>query len=1079
MPPVPGTSENTSTEALQSNTRSLTETRVVAHLAKEKQQSRVLLATAMVKIKSSNGQTQIVRALIDQGSETSFITEATARAFQMKGSSVNGVVSGIGDGETRTRFRVSFVIQSLHNPNFTIPVDAFVLKKLTSYLPSTDVSIPDWPDIKYLPLADPTHGTPGRIDIILGVEVYGEILLKGLLKHTALSGPVAQNTQLGWILSGKINTDVTSNHRVISLHLQLKEDQLLKQFWEIEKEPDSIQKRMTKEEIRCEEIYEETTKRDKEGRYIVRLPFKIWRPRPHDPIQHYKLLRLTFGTSCAPYLAVKSLQQLAKDEQSKYPLAAQITLQDYYMDDLLTGCETTVQAIDIYKEMNNLMRAGGFELQKWCSNSDELLGHIEEENQRSNQSVVFKSNDNIKVLGLSWNKTTDEFEYHFNLPENDDQGTTKRMVLSAIARLYDPMGWIAPVIITSKIFIQNLWKSRLSWDEKLNRQLLLEWQQYKIDLENVKDIIIPRWLQTRSDDYIELHAFADASQAAYAAAVYLKSTSKDGKTVVNLVTAKTKVAPVEKEISIPRMELCAALLATKLLYEVSQIMNVPKRNIYAWSDSTVVLAWIAGEPSRWTTFVSNRISEILTMLDKDQWRHVTTDQNPADCASRGLSTSELVKYKLWWHGPKWLQQDEYQREPRNSFETSEETRAIKVLTATVKEKEDFIWTRFSNLSKMLRVLSYCKKILNLKLPKENRKTLSKIVSKEEKNDILKFCIKETQAKTFEEEINYLQHQKSIPKKSQLHSLNPLLDDNGILRVGGRIHMAQVDYDKRHPVILPCDSHLTKLIIQDAHDKTFHGGPQLMLNFLRTKYWVIRARECVKKCYRNCVTCLRYSQQNYNQLMGQLPETRLKPMRPFKISGVDFTGHINIRFSPGRGSKSYKGYICLFVCFSTKAIHLEAVSDLTSEGFIAAYRRFVSRRGHCRTLYSDNGTNFIGADKELREMFNRATSQLPDEIRHLVANEGTEWKFIPPQAPNFGGLWEAGVRSAKKHLKRVIGDSTLTFEELTTVLTQIEACLNSRPLSYLSENSDDPEPLTPGHFLGRNISFAGEYYSRAF
>lgn len=199
-------------------------------------------------------------------------------------------------------------------------------------------------------------------------------------------------------------------------------------------------------------------------------------------------------------------------------------------------------------------------------------------------------------------------------------------------------------------------------------------------------------------------------------------------------------------------------------------------------------------------------------------------------------------------------------------------------------------------------------------------------------------------------------------------------------------------------------------------------------------------------------------------MGQLPEARITPSRPFEISGVDFTGYINVRFSPGRGSKTYKGYICLFICMTSKAIHLEAVSDLTSQGFIAAFRRFVSRRGHCKHMYSDNGTNFSCADKELKLMFTKAVSELPDEIGQLLAEEGTTWHFIPPHAPNFGGLWEAGVRSAKSHLKRILGNSTATFEELSTILAQIEACLNSRPLSYLSNESNDPLPLTPGHFL---------------
>lgn len=1206
--------EKTSTEVVES--RKPHETKVVAHFTQKSQQNRVLLATAMVKIKSPTGYSQTVRALIDQGSEASFVSAATAQSLKLKGSTVNGVVSGIGDGQTRIKNMVSFQIESLHNPKFSVPVNAYVLKRLTSFLPSRETAIPNWPDIANLPLADPMYGTPGKIDVILGAEVYCEILLEGLLKHSTSNGPVAQNTQLGWILSGKIGNDLSAqqDRNIISMHVQLTEDQLLRQFWEIEREPDRVEKRKTREEIRCEEIFEESTYRNDEGRYVVRLPFKtsnpeckhgqskeialrrfeslekrllkhpnlqeeyknviqdyidqghmcqiteqreledpyvvylphhavirndketskvrvvfdasskgvnnislndnllvgpklqddlrhilmrwrkhqicivadlvqmyrqvvvderdtdfqriLWRTNSDDAIQHYKLLRLTFGTSCAPYLAVKSLQQLAKDEQAKYPLAANITLQDYYMDDLLTGCEAVEQAIEIYEQMNQLMRAGGFELQKWCSNSHVLLNHISHESQRPNHLIAFKSSDSIKVLGLYWNKTNDQFEYHFQLLENDEarRDISKRIVLSEISRLYDPMGWIAPIIITAKIFMQKLWKSKLAWDESLTPQLLIEWQQFKIDLPSVKKIAIPRWLQGKETDDVELHAFADASQSAYAAAVYLKTKNSEGSTSVNLVTAKTKVAPVERQISIPRLELCAALLAAKLVYEVSQIMNIPQSKIFAWSDSTVVLAWIAGEPGRWTTFVSNRTSEILTSLDRDQWRHVRTDQNPADIASRGLPAPELSENQLWWHGPNWLQSDNHKKTNCNNFETTEETRAIKTLTATVNKKDEFIWTRFSSLSKMLRVLSYCKRFLNLRKPKDQRIISNRTVNKEETEEILQFCTRETQAMHFQEEINCLRSGQSVSKRSQLYTLHPVLDENGVLRVGGRIHEAQEKYDKRHPVILPSDSHLTMLIIRDAHQRTLHGGPQLMLNFLRSKYWLIRARDKVKKYFRNCITCVRYSQQNNTQLMGQLPEDRLKPMRPFKISGVDFTGHINLRFSPGRGTKSYKGYICLFICFFSKAIHLEAVSDLTSSGFIAAFRRFVSRRGHCQTLYSDNGTNFIGAAKELREMFDRSKSQLPDELHHLLANEGTTWKFIPPRAPNFGGLWEAGVRSAKTHLKKVIGDSTLTFEELTTLLTQIEACLNSRPLSYLSDNPDDPMPLTPGHFI---------------
>lgn len=298
----------------------------------------------------------------------------------------------------------------------------------------------------------------------------------------------------------------------------------------------------------------------------------------------------------------------------------------------------------------------------------------------------------------------------------------------------------------------------------------------------------------------------------------------------------------------------------------------------------------------------------------------------------------------------------------------------------------------------------------------------------------------------------------------LHTICPIFDKNEILRVGGRIKQAPISYDKRHPIIIPSKSHLATLLISDAHYRTIHGGPQIMLNHFRSKYWIINARREVKKYYRTCNICTRYSRKTNTQIMGQLPEVRLTPSKPFKSSGVDYAGPINIRFSPGRGSKAYKGYICLFVCMVTRAIHIEVVSDLTAKGFIAAFRRFTSRRGHCKDLYSDNGTNFVGAEKELREMFDKAKSELPNEIAQALTLENTTWHFIPPHAPNFGGLWEAGVRCIKTHLRKVIGNSTLTYEELSTLLSQVEACLNSRPISLLSDDPNDPLPLTPGHFL---------------
>ncbi|XP_046431251.1 uncharacterized protein LOC124185009 [Neodiprion fabricii] len=198
-------------------------------------------------------------------------------------------------------------------------------------------------------------------------------------------------------------------------------------------------------------------------------------------------------------------------------------------------------------------------------------------------------------------------------------------------------------------------------------------------------------------------------------------------------------------------------------------------------------------------------------------------------------------------------------------------------------------------------------------------------------------------------------------------------------------------------------------------------------------------------------------------MGQLPQSRVTQSRPFLYSGVDYAGPFSIRASRGREAKSCKGYIVIFICFTTSAVHLELVSDYTTEAFIAAYKRFTSRRGICASIASDCGTNLVGADSELRRLLAASSKEFAD-IANILASHGTQWRFNPPSAPHFGGKWEAGVKSVKFHLKRVIGEATQTFEQFATFLTQVEATLNSRPLCAISDDPRDPSALTPGHFL---------------
>lgn len=255
------------------------------------------------------------------------------------------------------------------------------------------------------------------------------------------------------------------------------------------------------------------------------------------------------------------------------------------------------------------------------------------------------------------------------------------------------------------------------------------------------------------------------------------------------------------------------------------------------------------------------------------------------------------------------------------------------------------------------------------------------------------------------------------------------------------------------------------MIDAAHKRMLHGGNQLTTIKIRQEYWIMGCKRAVKNYINQCVKCHRFRANSANQLMGSLPADRTKALiKPFTVTGTDFCGPFHMRMSNNGRLRTIKGYVAIFICFSTRAVHLEAVSDLTAEAFLAAFKRFISRRGNVARLYSDNGGNSVKARKILELETAEAITEFNEKIKSELANLATKFYFNPPAAPWFGGLWERNIGSVKHHFKRTIGDRILSYEEMTTVLSQIEACLNSRPLCPMSENAEETTILTPGHFL---------------
>ena len=787
----------------------------------------------------------------------------------------------------------------------------------------------------------------------------------------------------------------------------------------------------------------------------------VWRESPNIPIRTFQLNTVTYGTSAAPFLATRCLNQLAVEGREAFPIGAKAAEESFYVNDLIDSVDTEQQAICIFNELSSMLSTAQLDIRKWASNSSKFLNAVP--NELHEKEISFNGSDNnIYALGIQWNSGTDCFYYSFD-KSNCSRNLTKRQLLSQLASVFDPIGFLAPLTIRAKLMFQSLWKTKVDWDEEIPASLQFEWSSYTDDLQKLNSLAIPRWVKLAGSSNYSIHGFSDASEKAYGACLYVV-VNKEGRTTSHLLASKTKVAPI-KFVSIPRLKLCGALLLAELVDSCVCALRL-SCEIRLFTDSTITLSWIQGCPSRWKTFVANRVAKIQELVPLESWHHVSGPDNPADLASRGIPAAELIASSLWWHGPEWLLTSGIPTgaSELNLSEVEKEAKSEqKLVSHTLRDVS--LLNKFSRLIKLLRVVAYILRF-NVNCAKKDRRISGELTPFELNNALLCVC-KLSQVTSFSEKIARLREQKPIPKDSKILSLDPFLDEYGVLRVGGRLQHSNLDEATKHPIILSHKCVLVQLIINKIHTDTLHGSFQTVYSQLRQKFWVTRARDTTRHILRKCVKCRKVQAKKMTQLMGSLPAARVNAEHPFCNVGVDFAGPYMLINRKGRGGKLFKAYFCVFVCLTTRCIHLEAVTDMTAEGFLACFKRFIGRRGKPSKVYSDCGTNFVGANKEIQAVLR--SSSFNNSVCHSLADLEITWLFNPPAAPHQGGLWEAGVKSVKFHLKRIVGSTHLTLEEFQTLLCSIEAILNSRPLCPMSVDPLDFDYLTPGHFLiGRNF-----------
>jgi len=738
-----------------------------------------------------------------------------------------------------------------------------------------------------------------------------------------------------------------------------------------------------------------------------------------DQVQLFRFNRVIFGAKGSPYLLAKSIRHHLQQQPYQLKDTCDILAANMYVDDIVVSLDSGEQCRTFFNETRLVMSDIKMNVRKWHSN------------------FVFDefSQEVVSVLGVSWNPVTDKlvFDAHVSsLPLT----CTKRGILKWIASFWDPYGILSAFLLQGKIVMRNLWIQGIGWDEQVPIEIENNWRLVVDRISHIDPVEVPRSIGFETGNLIELHSFSDASKDGLGVVVYARVLHQNNESTCSFIMARGKLTPM-KSCSIPRLELLAALYSARLVNYVKTALSVQCR-IICWTDSKVVLSWINSNHQRWKQFVANRVSEIQSLVPIENWCFVDGELNPADSISRGKPCTAFLQ------PPPIIDQEHKEETVCFSSESIEEER--KIVQHTFVSAPIIDSSRFSSFRSLLIVTAWVFRFVLLTQRKQGVKRHNSIQSNE-LNDAEDYWVKEEQRKHFGQQIKFLSSGKGNVN-AFWRDLRPFLDDRGILRSNRRLEYAELSYDERYPIILPRDNKFTDLLIHDVHERTLHASVQRTISELRNKYWILGARNYVRRIIHQCVVCRRQMSKPSTEEMPPLPPFRVSSDDKivFKYVGIDFTGPL-----PIRTVSNEKVYILLITCTRVRAVHLELVHKLDFCSCIEALKRFFFRRGIPSLIVSDNAKTFLAVSKQMEKEYR------------------IKWHFITPYAPWTGGFYERINRSIKTPLKTMFSRRPLTQSQTQTLLCHIEAVINSRPLTNVSDDANDNYILTPAHFIsGRNL-----------
>ena len=615
----------------------------------------------------------------------------------------------------------------------------------------------------------------------------------------------------------------------------------------------------------------------------------FWLSKQNDPESEFVTYRfkvVLFGSTSSPFMLHATLDYHLNSYHSAVSWDMRNNL---YVDNIISGCQSEEDVILYYKDAKHIMSKANFNLRSWASNSQKLQALAKTDG-------ILDSNTSVNLLGLKWNTCTDTISITQKQIESQGKTSiTKRSILQGASKLYDPLGWLSPITIRARILLQDVWKQRINWDDPLDSNFQTRWQHIAVDLQEAATIELPHKYFTLSPNKpIYLHVFADASMKAYGAVAYLQI---DGK--VAFVMAKSCVAPL-KNLTLPRLELKAAVVATQLATCIvdALLTHLTHIRVKLWSDSQIVLHWIfSNKPLK--QFVANRVQVIHDLFPASSWSYCHTTENAADLLTRGITHTQLKSSQLWFQGPPWLTFESnwptWSPACIHHIQATEEAEI-----ATLEEEQNTIQpsisqvidiSRHNKLTKLLRVTAYVLRFIDNIKNQSQKNTEPLTVSEIDRAQRL--WIQSAQQQIFSNEIINLKS-KSATRLPLVRQFRLQLDNEGLVFCGGRIHNAPMSNSTKFPYLLPRRHKITDLIIYDTHKKHFHAGTNSTVTYIRQKYWIPAARQCVRNVLKKCVTCNKCCGSHYRAPgPPPLPKHRVQMMDPFTVTGVDFTGALYI------------------------------------------------------------------------------------------------------------------------------------------------------------------------------------------